>query len=477
MDKRVFLILLLLFTSFSSLIPTVIATDPVIVFGEITNRDGVGHCYSRKRDYRFRAYVLDDDGATDISKVYLRGTDDGDATIFEVRADNLNSTPSWSIETGTDIIDLNISSCSWVEDGDYGMANFYISFEWDCPLYGDCGIFVYVEDSNGNSDGWEKVKSDYYDIISKLVTVNLGTEDARDDIGESNKVDGYLGYALYYDSNSSSMVPPPTSEINLIHLHNSTHDSVASTPTITPGAGYFIISFNIPNIAQLNTYHVYIDIVDDYADGDALDGDTVSIIGDRYNVTSFWASDYNPQIGDNITLYAIFESEYDSHICDGDDSVTIEDLQFNYDPLEEYCFAEIGKDEEGTYYFDTLNSLYENTYEIYDGNLDYNLSITWGYVQYELYGLFYENGTYSGNVTVNAHFTGSLDTFTLEQYIEKTYENQPIMFSWKLEGGATRRIYLIENIETHYLFTPYDEYAGYSFEIRDYSGVIGAMDS
>ena len=210
----------------------------------------------------------------------------------------------------------------------------------------------------------------------------------------------------------------------------------------------------------------------------ALEDDAgANLIGDDLNVTDFWASNYSPLTGEDVALYAKFESLYDFHICDGDDSITIEELPFTYDPIEEWFYVSIGKNESGTHYFDTLNSIYENTYNTTSGQMDFNISITWFDYTVELGGLYYENGTYADNVTVNAHFIDSLDTFTLDHNETKEYTNGPIMISWELEGGGARMFYPISNNETYYLFTPFDDYMAYSFSIHDYAGQIGSSDS
>jgi len=375
--KARLLVLLLFFTSFYFSVPMVIATDPNIITATITNWDAGANCLCMKREYIFRVWVSDDDGATNISKVYMRGTNSSDDIIFEVRADNLNSTPSWSIETGEDVIDLNTDNCYWVEDGDYGYAYFYIRFEWDCPLSGNCGIFVYVEDSDGNSVGWQQERDDFYDIIPKLVIENLAVTDTRDNIGESNRVTGYLSYVISYDSNTSLMIAPPESEFNIIHIHDESHVSVANTTTLDEVTCIFQSgTFNIPNSAQLNTYHVYVDMVDNYTDGDSPDGDIVTIIGDRYNITSLWSSDYSPPANETFTLYAEIESEYDGHEGDVSDSLVIEGLSFDYDDGYNRFYTELNISEAGTHYFDTLDSFYEATYGITSASFGHNLTIS-----------------------------------------------------------------------------------------------------
>ena len=118
------------------------------------------------------------DGATDIDKCYLRIMN-GAATVAEVRADSLTGTPSWSIQTGDTIIDLDTGSCSWSEDGNEGTATFKIRFEGDCSQYDDLELSVYVEDDEPESAGWTEKQSNYFDVITRLVTVSFAATDGR----------------------------------------------------------------------------------------------------------------------------------------------------------------------------------------------------------------------------------------------------------------------------------------------------------
>lgn len=436
---------------------------PTINSASITNMDETDRLYPMYNWYKFELIANDTAGATEFYKAYLRGKNSA-ATIFEIRADNLNSTPTFSIETGSNIIDLDSSACSWTENGVLGNATFLVRIEYDHTQLLNLDLDAYAEDINGTNTNWVNAQTDYFDVITNLVnTFNL--DDSRGNLSQSVTASGNVTF-------EGSTLSPSNSNFTSVSVYDSGDSNKGTDNTITDG--HWEITFDTPGTVGIETYNLFINMANpDYTDGEEP-SPTDTFINDRYNVTQFWASSYIPQIGENVTLYAIFESEYDSHTCDGDDAITIENLDFIYDPIEEYCYAETSKDEMGTHYYDTLTSIYEDTYEVQDGNLDYNLSISWGEVYYELHGLFLENGTYSGNTTINIHFTDDLDTFTLEQYIEKNYDNTPLMISWPLSGGGTRRIYLISGNETHYIFAPYTDYQAYSFEIKDYSGVVGS---
>ena len=547
-------------------------TAPTLTSASILSMKNGDNVYTMDGYSTYRLIVNDLDTAADVAGAYLRGMNEA-GVLWEVRATSLTGTPSWSIQSGADIIDLDTGSCSWSEDGNVGTADFSIRIEGDHGNLEDLELSGYVIDSQSESAGWTELASDYWDAINRLVTTGVAATDERINKGGTGTISGTVYYATTTGGNTASSYSPPNDQFTAVRIHDSGHTIRGSDTSIVNGA--FSVSFSIPDAVQLNTYHAYLDMIPDWSDADAPDGDTVSIsgdcietvsvtfddnrvnlgasvevryvlryaydsvsftgsdgsivgfswdganswwdkaitapsspgadnydendlgvitdnnygitakydvagsnlVGDKYNVTDFWASNYYPQIGDNITLYAIFESEYDSHVCDGDDSLTIEDLSFTYDPIEEHFFAIVGKNESGAYYFDTLNSLYENTYNVTDGNMDFNISITWGGYIVDLFGLYYENGTYAGNVSISVYFEYSVDTFTLEGNATKGYVEIPLNYLWPLSGGASRTIYTIGNSETYYIFTPDSEYSAYSFTVKDYTGVIGDADS
>ena len=103
-------------------------------------------------------------------------------------------------------------------------------------------------------------------------------------------------------------------------------------------------------------------------------------------------------------------------------------------------------------------------------------SETYDYV-FTMKGLFLENGTFDGAVTVTAHYLSDSEEREVDGEIELGYDEKPIQFTWDLSGGGTRRIYTYEGSYDIYLFTPEDDYSSYSFYIKDYSGSIGSGDT
>lgn len=447
---------------------------PEIISASILDLDDTDNCYAMKGYYGFTAVVKDGNGAANIEEVYLRGTQ-GAAVRFEVRATNLTGFPVYSIQTGASIIDLDAGSSSWSENGDEGTATFKVRFEWDFQE-NNLDIAVYVEDSQGNSAGWTDMQTDYFDVIRRLVTDSFAASDERINKGASATLSGSVRYATTTSGNTASSSYPPAAEFNAVHIHDSGHASKGSDTSIVDGA--FSVSFNIPDAVQLNTYHVYLDMAGDYADGDAPDGDTAQVIGDQFLITGFWASNTLVKTGETAYLYATGKLEYDNHAPDGDDSLTIEGIEFVWDWEEERWTAEVSRSTAGSETYDELTAVQEYTYGITAGSMGgLSVTVVWTDYSYNFIGLYSENGARDGNVTLTVHLPSSTDVFEVGGNVSKLYMERPVLFEFPLSGGGSRIIYSDNVTGNVYLFTPDGNYAVYAFSIRDYSGSIGPSDS
>lgn len=91
-------------------------------------------------------------------------------------------------------------------------------------------------------------------------------------------------------------------------------------------------------------------------------------------------------------------------------------------------------------------------------------------------GLYYENGTSAGVVNVSAYCPSETEIFELNGTIIKYFEEKPTQISWGLLGGVYRKIYVHNNTETHYIYTPDGDYSVYPFYVKDYCGYLGVGD-
>ena len=88
---------------------------------------------------------------------------------------------------------------------------------------------------------------------------------------------------------------------------------------------------------------------------------------------------------------------------------------------------------------------------------------------------FYENGTKAVspyNVSVTVSGEGYTDEFNTTDGSIHYYDPEPVLISWAISGGASRKIYSIgsENIT---VTRPEATFAVYSFTVKDYVGFIG----
>jgi len=283
---------------------------PTITSASISDRDDTDNLYAMNEYYTFTAVVNDADGATDIDKVYLQGKQ-GAAVRFEVRAIDLTGTPSYAIQTGDAIIDLDTGNCGWSENGNEGTATFEVRFEWDYSPEADCEIAVYVEDSAAASAGFTDKQTDYWDAINRLVTTSFAVSDSRvNKGGTSGTFSGNVRYATTVSGDTASGSYPPDAQFTDVAIHDSSHAEKDTDTAIVNGA-FGGISFTIPDAVQSNTYHIYLDLVADYTDADAPDGDTVNVIGDRLEVVSVAFDDSRIDVGANAEARYSFQYDYD----------------------------------------------------------------------------------------------------------------------------------------------------------------------
>ncbi len=169
--------------------------DPTITSATITDMDDTDNVYAMESYYSFRGIGEDPQGADTIAKFYMRGMNEA-ATLWEVRGDNLDGVASWSIQSGSTIIDLDTGSCTFGEAGDVGTATFKIRTEGDHGNLANLELAVYIEDEDANSVGWTTVSTNYWDAISRLVTTSFTSNDGRINRGASTTLSETSGTRL-----------------------------------------------------------------------------------------------------------------------------------------------------------------------------------------------------------------------------------------------------------------------------------------
>ena len=289
-------------------------SDPTITSASSPDLKDTDNMYGMDGYYSFSVVVNDADGATDIDKVYLQAKS-GETVRWEVRATSLTGTPSFSIQTGSGIIDQ--SGSTWSEDGNAGTATFEVRAEFDHPGLADLELAVYVEDASAASAGFTDMQTDYFDVINRLVTDSFAVSDSRHSTGGTVTFSGNVRYSTTVSGDTASSYYPADGLFTGVDIHDSTHSIKANDLSIVNGA-FSTSSAFIPSLPTLTNYHVYLNLAPDFTDMDAPDGDTVAVISDRVEVQSYSVADSRININDNVELNVTLQYEYDgSEVTDG----------------------------------------------------------------------------------------------------------------------------------------------------------------
>lgn len=92
-----------------------------------------------------------------------------------------------------------------------------------------------------------------------------------------------------------------------------------------------------------------------------------------------------------------------------------------------------------------------------------------GIYSYNFSGGYYENGNVSGAVTVTVTSQNDTESFSLSGEETKTFNVEPILFTWEIGGASTRRVYSVGS-ENFTVTIPDADFNTYSFTIRDFTG-------
>lgn len=91
--------------------------------------------------------------------------------------------------------------------------------------------------------------------------------------------------------------------------------------------------------------------------------------------------------------------------------------------------------------------------------------------QFTFYGLYWENGSVAGAVNVTAHKVDTSETYLVSVSRTLSFNESVVMFSFQY-STCVRRLYVVSDIETFYLFAPDGTYASYEFTVQDFTGKL-----
>jgi len=280
-------------------------TAPTNGAGSITDMDDTNNIYTQKKLYTGSSVATDTDGYADIHYMEFRLKQG--ATVrasFQYHEDD----NTFNIQAGSTAWDLDASS-SASRSGNTITVTWKFSPQWDAVEESALSIELYVIDAASAADT-DTAQSNYVDVVTRLVTSNFATDDGRINVGGTTTISGTVYYANNPASTTSSSSYPPDAEFTSVSIHNSAHSVQATDTTIFNGA--FSVSFAIPSAVQSNTYHVYINLADaDGPDQDAVDGDTIVVIGDRIKITVGGIVDntVDVDLGGKVWYHAVYEYE------------------------------------------------------------------------------------------------------------------------------------------------------------------------
>ena len=247
---------------------------PTITSSVISDMDDTDNLYTMKKYYTFTTVIADSDGGTDIRAISVRGAQ-GASVRFMVNATALDTVPVYTLVTGASTTDLDGASCTWAAGAGSGTLVLKIRLEWDATSENDCELEVWARDILGNTVGWTIVHSDYYDVISRLVTHDFAANVTSTTINVPVAISGLVRYATTNTGNTASSSYPPNAQFIGVAVKDDQGTMVFNDTTIANGA--FGGSFNTSNLVRTSFYYAYITMQPDYTPGLAPDGDYVTI--------------------------------------------------------------------------------------------------------------------------------------------------------------------------------------------------------
>jgi len=219
----------------------------------ITDMDTTNNLYAMYKYYTFVVNGTSSD-ATDITDVYLTIIKSS-ITYFEVHGATLSTTPTWHINSGSTLIQLDTTSCTWFASGTSGSATFIIRPMWDFPEAS--GYDLYSEFATaGSSSGLVLMETAYFDLVSELIgTMNTTTPVIY--LNTPLVISGHIGYPDDPGSIVDSGLYPPNSIFTGVFIHDLTNSIVGGDGTIVNGD--YAVGFVSPIVLQTYIYHLNVE--------------------------------------------------------------------------------------------------------------------------------------------------------------------------------------------------------------------------
>jgi hypothetical protein len=312
---------------------------PVNGAGSITDMDDTNNVYAQKKYYTGSSVHSDADGYADIHFCEFR-IKQGATTRARFQYHEDDNT--FNIQEGGAAWDLDTVNSAASRVGNTITITWKFTPQWDAIEELALEIYLYVEDAAFNSDT-DTVQTDYFDVVTRLVTTGFVSNKVYQSIGGAITVSGSVRYGDNPASNVASASYPPDAEFTSVVIHDAAHATAGSTAAITNGA--FSVPFNIPAVVQLNTYHAYLNMADaEYTDWDAVDGDTATCQGERVEWHQWDCTDADHLVGRNtvarVWVRGRWQSDLAAFTSAGGNTVTINATVATWDAVNLYWYVD-----------------------------------------------------------------------------------------------------------------------------------------
>lgn len=238
--------------------------------------DDTNNAYAQKRYYDINATYTYSTGFAEFDYVEC-AIRQGDSVRARWRYDEDDD--ATTIVTGT-VFDLNTTTSLFTETGNTIVAVWRFMPRWNFTEEAALDIELYCMTVDVTTDN--DTTSNNFDIVTRLVTTGLVTNDARADIGGSVTISGNIYYGNNVASDTATTFYPPDVEFTSVIIHDVAHATLATNTTVVSGA--FSATGAISTTVGTNTYHVAINLTDIATPADTLDADTIAVKGDRIEI-------------------------------------------------------------------------------------------------------------------------------------------------------------------------------------------------
>jgi len=344
----------------------------------ITNMDDSDNLYSQLRSYNHIFNVSDADGVSELDTIlYAMSSDNSSWVNGTINC----QTNAHSFTAGSD--NVTAGSVTNVTLGNTANYTLPLTTQWDIPDLLDWDIWLWVNDTEGDDSGWDRMQDDYFDTVNDLVISGFACDDDRGDLGATLTFSGTVYYENNPGSGTATTFYPPDAEFTSVDFQNSTHDELGADSSIVNGA--FSDTVTAENSAGIETYHAYIDMADaDYTDADESPTDT--FIADRHAVQTLQANATTLALNELCWINFTIQSEYDAHVLNGTlgDTATLKDSNGNtyvgtWNETLDVWEANRTEATDVTRTLNTYDSLLEANYTITVLNMNStSLTLVWG---------------------------------------------------------------------------------------------------